>query len=107
MHRAENPTKTQHRPKRDTAHAKEIQDLKSDIKGLKKQVLRLRRENQRLLESSVVFVPKDDDQTLSNPADVGNLCPTCSSQLAVVAMPFGTLHACKNCTFRRVVRRAT
>lgn len=96
---------TQHRQQRET-EAKEKADLKRENKALRKQLTRLRRQIQKLVETHQVAEQEAvETQEAIAVKETGNPtggCEKCGSfNLARVTIPSGTLVACKDCKHRK------
>ena len=95
---------TQHKPTRES-EAKERADLKRENRALRKQLTRLRRQIQRIVETHQIAeqeaVPESAAVQEGAPKN-GTACPSCGSyNLAAVKIPSGaTLKACKDCKHR-------
>ena len=94
---------TPHRPIREDAKAKEIQDLRSENKQLKKAVTRLRRELDKArtgIDDPLLTQPEEELPEKASESVVR--CPDCSSTHVVAfTTPSGkTLALCKTCDKR-------
>lgn len=95
---------TQHRPQRET-EAREKADLKRENKALKKQLTRLRRQIQKLIEThQVAEVEAGEVVESAGAKETGNQtggCTKCGSHnIARVMIPSGALVACRDCKHR-------
>ena len=91
---------TQHRAVRETK-AKEIATLKQENKALRKQLTRMRRQLQKIMETHQVAVEAAQEEASPPPVKTGG-CEKCNSyNVAQVALPTGVLVACKDCGHRR------
>lgn len=83
--------KTQHKPKRDTQHARELADLKSINNQLKRTISRLRKEITQ--NEDIVMAATDTIETTQEE------CPECGSiKLIYFKTPMGKeLFVCKDC----------
>jgi DNA-directed RNA polymerase subunit RPC12/RpoP len=99
----------QHKPSRDTKNVKELQELKSENKALKRQVSRLQKVIDKLMGKVIENDVEADivDETGTIPTveteSSKDLCENCGSpELAKVNIPSGQLIACRACSHRRV-----
>mgnify|MGYP002784370597 CR=1 FL=1 len=96
---------TQHRQQRET-EAREKADLKRENKALRKQLTRLRRQIQKLVEThgSVEQMAAEVAEPIAvkeGGSPTGG-CEKCGSlNIARITIPSGTLVACKDCTHRK------
>lgn len=95
---------TQHKPTRES-EAKEKAELKRENRALRKQLTRLRRQIQRLVETQHLAeaeVVPESAAVQEGASKHGGGCPECGSyNLAAVRIPSGaTLKACKDCKHR-------
>ena len=96
----------QHKPQRES-EARERADLKREIKALKKQVTRLRRQNQKIVETHTVAEVEAGESTESvavqEGAPVGGGCANCGGfNMVRMVLPGGAvLIGCKDCKHRR------
>ena len=96
---------TQHRPSRET-EAREKADLKRENRALRKQLTRLRRQIQKLVEThgSVEQMAAEAVETIAvkEGGSPNGGCDKCGSMnIAKVVIPSGLLIACKDCGHRK------
>lgn len=94
---------TQHKATRETK-AKEIAALKQENKALRKQLTRMRRQLQKIMETHQIAVDSSQEEPVEALVKEGAAsgCEKCSSQnVAQIQLPTGTLIACKDCGHRR------
>ena len=84
----------QHRLQRDTAN-QEVSDLKKEVESLKRQLARLRKENENLRQNEN---EKDEDEEVVSPTPAST-CPKCGSDnLGKIGTPSGrVVTACRSC----------
>lgn len=97
---------SQHKNERES-EAKEKAELKRENRALRKQLTRLRRQVQKLIESNQMsvsdVVPADETETVKETRTTAG-CQKCGSgNVAMVAIPSGTLVVCRDCQFRKRV----
>lgn len=99
---------TQHKPDRDAAKNKEIQDLKSENRTLKKQVNRLRKQILQLMHNytqSEVVAQEEMAHTKKKEVK-GDRCDSCGSkEIKTVSLPHGTIIRCQACLQTKTVRK--
>ena len=98
---------TQHRQPRET-EAKEKADLKRENRALRKQLTRLRRQIQKLVENHSVMeaqaVEAAEPIAVKEGGTPGGGCEKCGSyNVAKVTLPSGVLIGCKDCKHRKKV----
>ena len=96
---------TQHRPSRDDRKSKELAELRSENSHLKKQVARLRRQIEKMVEIHGLNVPEDDEQPMEKPPE-GPVCEKCGgTDLTQVSGNGKVFLICKNksCLWRKVL----
>ncbi|NDD84286.1 hypothetical protein EBZ38_08455 [bacterium] len=98
--------RTQHKPQRDTAKAKELADLKQENKHLKRQIGRLRRQIEKLQGIEHQNMQEAEEEHAESPTlaqhDEPNskMCPVCKHDLIEFKTPTKVLIGCGNCKWR-------
>ena len=98
--------RTQHKPQRDAAKAKELADLKQENKHLKRQIGRLRRQIEKLQGVEHDGPPEQEEffAETKTPAKEENFdskyCPNCKHSLIEIRTPTRVLVGCASCKWR-------
>lgn len=87
---------TQHKPTREDRHNKELQDLKSEVKSLRKKLARQRKRADKAFEPVIV---NEEGPAGEITRQSTNECSKCGGQnMGSMTLPSGTiLTICKDC----------
>lgn len=93
--------RTQHKPQRDEAKAKELSELKKENRVLRKALARSRKQILKLME---IHTDHDDSsEKLDPPKPSEKLCEACGGKsLVAIKVPAGILIVCKDCKHKKV-----
>jgi predicted RNA-binding Zn-ribbon protein involved in translation (DUF1610 family) len=89
---------TQHRQQsEEKERVKKLRELRQENQSLRKQVSRLQKQVQKLVQESI----PEPDGSLADTTSVQRKCPECGSvKIHVLHLPMGALNVCKDCGWR-------